>query len=142
MVRDDRARWRGVPSAAASGDAHAHRSDCWRWHTTLRGGALCVWRQCRKADGGRIRPENGVNVLEECVADDPLWAGVVDTIAATTTTGRRVLKDGPETLAVRGFGIFKIVRCDGPCLAAERERHVNGRRAGCIKECFFVNTLG
>lgn len=115
----DRAGQRGIPVAipftGASADAHWRRSDRWRWYATCCGQVLCVCRKCGKADGRRVCPEDGVNVLEERIADDPLWAVVVTAAA----TARRILEDGPETLAVRDLGQFEVIRGDGPCLAAE-----------------------
>jgi hypothetical protein len=66
-------------------------------------------------------PEDGVDILEELVSNDPPWPAA----------GPRKYEDGPDTLAARGLGRFKVVRGDGPCLAAERDRDVGGRRVGC-----------
>ena len=113
----DRAGQRGIaiPFTGASADAHGRRSDRRRWYATCCGQVLCVCRKCGKADRRRVGPEDGVDVLEERIANDPLWGVAV----AATAAARRILEDGPETLAVRDLGQFEVIRRDGPCLAAE-----------------------
>jgi len=70
-------------------DAHARRPDRGRRHAVLYDRGVCAWRERGKANGGGVSPEGRVDVLEECVTDDPLWPGA----------GPRKHEDGPDTMA-------------------------------------------
>ena len=96
-----RAGQRGAPATIAR-DAHARRADRSRWHAVPRDGALCARRERCKADRGGVRPEDGVDVLEERVSDDPRWPGAA-------ALGRGGHEDGAETLAVRYLGQSEVV---------------------------------
>ena len=112
-------------------DAHARRPDRRRRHAVLRDQALRARCDSGKADGGGIRAEDGIDVLEERVADDPRWPTGAAARASASGAGPGVLEDRSETLAVRDLGQLEVARGDGPCLAAESERDVDVRRAGC-----------
>jgi len=93
--------------------------------------ALRVRGELGKAYGRRVGAEDAVDVLEERVSDDPCGSDAV-----RSARGER--EDGSETLAVRELLQFHVVRGDGPRLAAEGERDVDGRRAG-YGETVWVN---
>jgi len=83
-------------------------------------------RELGKAYGRRVGAEDAVDVLEERVADDPRGSDAV-----RSARGER--EDGSETLAARGLLQSEVIRGDGPRLAAEGERDVDVRGAGCGK---------
>ena len=88
----------------------------------MGGYLLRIRRESSKADGSRVRAEDGVDVLEERVSNDPCRS---DAVGAACER-----EDGPETLGARLLLQFEIGRRDGPGLTAKRERDVDGGRAG------------
>jgi hypothetical protein len=106
-------------------DARAHGADRGRWQTGCGHRALDVRCERGESDGGWVSAEDRVDVLEERVADDPR-----DLAAAAAALRSVKLEESAETLAVRQFGQLKVVRRNGPTLAAEGQGDVNGGRAG------------
>jgi hypothetical protein len=86
--------------AARASDAHADGPDRRCRHTIYGDGTLYAWCECGKADGGRVRPEDRVDVLEEGIADDPPWP----------ITGSGIHENGPDTLAARDLRQLEVDR--------------------------------
>lgn len=81
-----------------------------------------------KAHGWRVRPENTVHVLEECITDDPGWGALtvsdrVPNVKDTTTTQLLDFTDDTDV---------HISRANGPRITPEREGNRNGGAARCV----------
>jgi hypothetical protein len=79
--------------ATRASDAHwhTHGPDRRCQHTIFSHGTLYACCECSKADGGRVRPEDRVDVLEEGIANDPPWP----------ITGPGIHENGLDTLAAQ-----------------------------------------
>jgi hypothetical protein len=123
----DRAGQRNIPIMSRDSDAHTRRPDRGCRHAVSHDQALCPWRECPKANRGRTRPEDRVDV-RRCPLLGPVntkvavrrWQAEVGTRAPEDKTPLGIvqgrLPDLPDPYA-QGSTVFEanFRWSEGPC---------------------------